>query len=329
MHRLQCALALACAALPASVALAQQTNAYPTKPIRIVIPQPPGGSTDAVARLFARKMTETLGQQIVIDNRAGGGVGGIATQNMVAQSNPDGYTVLAIVPNFTFTPALMKDARLRPEDFAPVTLLSRDPYALSVTPALPAKSVKEVSALAKSKPGYLNMGSGNVGSGTHLVSMFFLHEAGIRSEVTYVPYKGAGLAFVDLMAGRLHLGISSIVSTGPHVKNGKLRLLGLTSAQRSPDWPEAPTIAEQGLPGFEATAWYGLAVPVKTPAAVVDKLSAAAAQAAKTPEVSGAIRALGGEPLGSKPAQFRQLIAKEIPRWRALIKELGMTGTLN
>jgi len=161
VHRLQCALALACAALPASAALAQQD--YPTKPIRIVIPQPPGGSTDAVARLFARKMTETLGQQIVIDNRAGGGVGGIATQNMVAQANPDGYTVLAIVPNFTFTPALMKDARLRPEDFAPVTLLSRDPYALSVTPALPAKSVKELIALAKAKPGALTYGSGTSG----------------------------------------------------------------------------------------------------------------------------------------------------------------------
>src|SRR6185436_14990186 len=139
-----------------------------------------------------------------IDNRAGGGVAGVAVQNMVAGANPDGYTLLAIVPNFTFTPALMKDAKIRPEDFAPVTLMSRDPYVLSVYPGIPAKSVKEFIALAKAKPGFLNMGSGNIGSGTHMISMLFLSEAGIRSEVTYVPYKGVGLSFADLMAGRLH-----------------------------------------------------------------------------------------------------------------------------
>jgi tripartite-type tricarboxylate transporter receptor subunit TctC len=316
-------------AFATSAAHAQAADNFPTKPIRIVVPQPPGGSTDAVARLFARRMTETLGQQIVIDNRAGGGVAGIAVQSMVASANPDGYTVLAIVPNFTFTPALVKDPRVRPEDFAPVTLLSRDPYVLSVYAGLPAKSMKDLVALAKAKPGYLNMGSGNIGSGTHMISMFFLHEAGIRNEVTYVPYKGTGLAFTDLVAGRLHLAISSIVSAGPHVKAGRLRALGVTTAQRSADWPDVPTIAEQGLTGFDATAWYGLAVPARTPVAITNKLSAAAAQAAKAPDVSGAIKALGGEAVGSTPAEFRQLIAKEIPRWRALIKELGMTGSLN
>jgi tripartite-type tricarboxylate transporter receptor subunit TctC len=309
-------------------ALAQSAASYPTKPIRIVVPQPPGGSTDAVARLFGKRMSETLGQQIVIDNRAGGGVAGIAVQSMVATANPDGYTLLAIVPNFTFTPALTKDPRVRPEDFAPVTLMSRDPYVLSIYPGLPAKSVKELIAFAKSKPGYLNMGSGNIGSGTHMISMLFLSEAGIRNEVTYVPYKGTGLAFVDLMAGRLHMAVSSIVSAGPHVKAGKLRALGVTSAQRTPAWPEIQTIAEQGLPGFEATAWYGLVVPVKTPAAVIDKLSTAAGQAAKSPEIGGMIKTLGGEAVGSTPAELRQLIAREIPRWRKLIQELGMTGTL-
>ena len=309
-------------------ALAQNVASSPTKPIRIVVPQPPGGSTDAVARLFGKRMSETLGQQIVIDNRAGGGVAGIAVQSMVATANPDGYTLLAIVPNFTFTPALTKDPRVRPEDFAPVTLMSRDTYVLSIYPGLPAKSVKELIAFAKSKPGYLNMGSGNIGSGTHMISMLFLSEAGIRNEVTYVPYKGTGLAFVDLMAGRLHMAVSSIVSAGPHVKAGKLRALGVTSAQRTPAWPEIQTIAEQGLPGFEATAWYGLVVPVKTPAAVISKLSEAAGQAAKSPEIGGMIKTLGGEAVGSTPAELRQLIAREIPRWRKLIQELGMTGTL-
>ena len=319
---------LAVAAGLASLTCAHGAESYPTKPIRIVVPQPPGGSTDAVARLFGRKMGEILGQQFVIDNRAGGGVAGVAVQSMVASANPDGYTVLAIVPNFTFTKALLKDARVRPEDFAPVTLMSRDPYLLSVYPGIPAKSVKEFIALAKAKPGYLNMGSGNIGSGTHMISMLFLNEARIRREVTYVPYKGTGLAFIDLMAGRLHAAVSSIVSAGPHVKANRLRALGVTSAERSPEWPDVPTIAEQGLAGFEATAWYGLVVPAQTPAAIVTRLSAAASQAAKAPEISGAIKALGGEAVGSTPAQLRQLIAREVPRWSALIQELGMTGTL-
>jgi tripartite-type tricarboxylate transporter receptor subunit TctC len=273
-------------------------------------------------------MVELLGQQIVVDNRAGGGVAGIAAEILVATARPDGYTLLAIVPNFTFSPALRKEMPVSPEDFAPVTLLSRDPYMLSVYPGLPARSVREFTALAKAKPAFLNMGSGNIGSGTHMISMYFLTAAGIRSQVTYVPYKGTGFAFIDLMAGRLHAAISSIVSAGPHVKSGKLNALGVTTSRRSPEWPDVPTIAEQGLPGFEATAWYGLAVPAKTPVVIVNKLSAAAAQAAKSPEISAMIKALGGEAVGSTPAEFRQIIANEIPRWRALVKDLGMAGSM-
>jgi tripartite-type tricarboxylate transporter receptor subunit TctC len=319
---------IAAALIPCAAPAQSRPEPYPTKPIRIVVAQPPGGSTDVVARLFAQQMTDILGQQIIIDNRAAGGVASVAVQTMVAAANPDGYTLLAIVPNFTFAPALVKDARLRTEDFAPVTLLSRDPYVLSIYPGLPVASVKEFIALAKAKPGYLNMGSGNIGAGTHMISMLFLSEAGIRKEVTYVPYKGTGLAFADLMGGRNHAAMTSIVSAGPHVKAGKLRALGVTSAQRSNAWPDIPTIAEQGLPGFEGTAWYGLVVPVKTPVAVISKLSNAAGQAAKSPEIGGRIKSLGGEAVGSTPAEFRQLLAKEGPRWRALIKELGMTGML-
>jgi tripartite-type tricarboxylate transporter receptor subunit TctC len=319
-------LLIAAALLPG---FAQGADNYPTKPIRVLVPQPPGGTTDAAARLFAAKMTETLGQQVIVDNRAGGGMAAVAVQNLVAASNADGYTLLAVVPNFTFTGELSKDVKSRPGDFAPVTLMSRDPYLLSVYPGLPAKTVKDVVALARAKPGFLNMGSGNIGSGTHLISMFFISEAGIRKEVTYVPYKGTGLAFIDLMAGRIHMAVSSIVSGGPHVKAGKLQAVGVTSSTRSTSWPDVPTIAEQGLPGFEATAWYGLVAPAKTPPAIVNKLSAAAGQAAKTPEVSDRIRLLGGEAVGSTPSEFRQLIAREIPRWRKLIQELGMTGSLN
>lgn len=315
--------------LPAESAHAQKPADYPTKPIRVIVPQPPGGTTDAVARLFVQRMAETLGQQMIIDNRGASGVGGIAVQNTVAQGNADGYTVLAITPNFTFMPNLVKKVQVRPEDFAPVTLLSRDPYLVSVYPGIGARSMKEFIALAKAKPNTLNMGSGNIGAGTHLVSMLLLTEAGIRKEVTYVPYKGTGLAFSDLIGGRLQASLTSIVSGGPHVRAGRLRALGVTSAQRSPEWPDVPTIAEQGLPGFDAIAWYGFAVARKTPAAIVGKLSAVASQAAKSNDVAGKIRALGGEAVGSSPEEFGRLIAKEIPRWRVLIQDLGMTGSLD
>ena len=307
---------------------AQRAENYPSKPVRVVVPQPPGGSTDGIVRLFTPGMSELLGQPLVIDNRAGGGVGGIAVQSMVASANPDGYTLLAIVPNFTFTPMLMKDAQTRSEDFTPVTLLSQDPYLLSIYPGIPAKSVKELVAFARSRPGFLNMGSGNIGSGTHMISMLFLHDAGIQKEVIYVPYRGNALAFTDLMAGRLHAAMSSIVNAGPHVKAGRLRALGVTSAQRSTAWPDVPTIAEQGLNGFEATGWVGLVVPIKTPAVVVNKLSAAAGKVSKSPELSNRIKSLGGDAVGSTPAEFRQLIAREMPRWRALIEELGMARSI-
>ena len=228
-----CALMVSIALTAAASSQAQTPGDYPSKPIRVVVPQPPGGTTDAVARLFAQRMGEMLGQQLVIDNRAGGGVAGVATQVMVAHGNPDGYTVLAITPNFTFIPFLVKKVQVRPEEFAPVTLLSRDPYLVSVYPGIPARSLKDFIALAKSKPNSLNMGSGNIGAGTHLVSMLLLTEAGIRNEVTYVPYKGTGLAFADLIGGRLQVSLTSIVSGGPHVRAGKLRALGVTSAQRS------------------------------------------------------------------------------------------------
>lgn len=329
MNPLGFGLMLLWAAAQSTSVHAASADVYPNKPIRIVVPQPPGGSTDAVARLFAKKITDILGQQIVIDNRAAGGVASIATQSAVASANADGYTLLAIVPNFTFTPALTNDKRVRPQDFAPVTLLSREPYMLTVYPGLPAKSVQELVVLAKARPDSLNMGSGNIGSGTHMISMLFLTDAGIRNQVTYVPYKGVGLAFVDLMAGRLHLTVSSIVSAGPHVKSGRLRALGVTSAERSRAWPEMPTIAEQGLPGFDAIAWCGLVVPVKTALPLIDKLSRAAAEAAASSEVSSAINTLGGDAVGSTPAELRQLINREIPRWRALIKEIGMTGSMS
>jgi tripartite-type tricarboxylate transporter receptor subunit TctC len=209
-------------------------------------------------------------------------------------------------------------------DFAPVTLLNRDPYLVTAFPGLPATSVKELVAYARAKPGTLNAGAGNFGSGTHLVTMYFLNAIGIRDLSTYVPYKGMSGAFIDAMAGRLHLAVSSIVSAWPHAKAGRLRALAVTGAQRSEGLPDTPTVAEQGVRGFEASAWNGLVAPAKTPAALIDRLSRVAAQAAKTPDIREKLRQQGSEAIGSTPAEFRQLINGEIPRWRQLVKELGI-----
>lgn len=302
-----------------------QTAAYPSKPIRVVIAQLPGGTADTVLRMYAERMGEILGQRLVVDNRSGSGVAGLTALQLVANANPDAYTLLLVVPNFTFAPALVKAMPVDAvRDFAPVTLLNRDPYLITTYPGLPAKSVKELVAHAKAKPGTLNAGAGNFGSGTHLVTMYFLNGLGIREQSTYVPYKGMSGAFVDAMAGRLHVAVSSIVSGWPYVKAGRLRALAVTGVQRSHALPEIPTVAEEGVTGFEASAWNGLVAPAKTPRALVDRISAVAAQAARAPEIRDKLRNQGSEAIGSTPAEFRQLITAEIPRWRALVKELGI-----
>lgn len=327
-HQFGSALVLMVAVLaPGSVAAQSAVN-YPTKPIRLVLAQPPGGATDIQMRLYAHKVGEILGQQMIVDNRAAGGVAGLATFSMVARANPDGYTLLAVVPAFTFTPALVKDMPVDPiKDFAPVAQLIKAPYLLVAYPGTPAKSVRELITLAKAQPGTLNFGAGNIGSGTHLTTMWFLTDAGIRNVSTYVPYRGTGPALIDLMAGRIHASITSIISSGPPVKAGKLRPLGITSAQRSRVLPDIPTIAEQGVAGYDAYTFTGWVAPAKTPPAVINKLSAAAAKAARSAEVGERLKDDGGEPVGGTPEEFRQLIAREIPRWRKLVKDLGITAT--
>lgn len=308
-----------------SAASAQGTNVYPSKPVRVVIAQLAGGTADTVLRMYAEKMGDALGQRFVVDNRAGSGLASITALQLVAGANPDGYTLLLVVPSFTFAPALVKDLPVDVvHDFAPVTLLNRDPYLVTSYPGLPVTSVKELVALAKAKPGMLNAGAGNIGSGTHLVTMYFLTATGIRTQSTYVPYKSMGGAFVDAMAGRLHVAVSSIVSAWPHAKAGRLRALAVTGAERSEGLPETPTVAEQGYAGFAVYAWNGLVAPARTPARIIDRLNATVAQAAKTPEIRDKLRVQGSQATTTTPAEFRRLIADEIPRWRNLVKELGI-----
>ena len=299
---------------------------YPTKPIRVVVAQLPGGTADTVMRMYAEKMGDALGQRLVVDNRAGSGVAGLTALQLVAGANPDGHTLLLVVPSFTFSPALVKDMPVDVvRDFAPVTLLNRDPYLVTAYPALGATSVKELAALAKAKPGTLNAGAGNFGSGTHLVTMYFLSAIGIRDVSTYVPYKSMGGAFVDAMAGRLHVAVSSIVSAWPHAKAGRLRALAVTGRERSEGLPDTPTVAEHGFKGFEAYAWNGLVAPARTPQRIVDKLSSVVADASKTPDIRDKLKVQGSEAAATTPAEFRRMIGDEIPRWRKLVKELGIT----
>jgi len=293
---------------------------YPAKPVRIVTAQGAGGSADVQARLFAGKLSESLGKQFVVDNRPGLPV----ALPIVATAAADGYTLLTVLPDFTFAPALYKTLPADPiRDFAPISLVSRAPYLLTVYPLLPAKSVKELIVLAQAQPGKLNFGGGLSGAGTHLVAIWFLSLARIKA--VYVPYKGGvAQATVDLVAGQIDAGFST-GSTITHIKSGRLRALGISTAQRSTLLPDIPTIAEQGVPGFNASTFHGFAAPAGTPAAIIHKLSLEFARAAKLPEVADRLRADNSDPMGSTPEQFRQFIADEVPRWRKLVQDSGIS----
>ncbi len=314
------------AALFTQATAAQPTTSYPTKPIRLIVAQPPGGSTDITMRLFAQKVSESIGQQIVVDNRASGGVGSVPSLTTVAKAAPDGYTLLAVTPSFTFAPALIKDLVIDPvKDFAAVTQLTRAPYLLVGYAGSGIKSVGDLIAYAKAQPSQLTLGATNIGSGTHLVAMRFLSVAGIRAQTTYVPYKGVAPALLDLMAGRIDVSMAGIVSATPLLKIGKLRALGMSSAQRSSLLPDLPTLAEQGVAGYEAWAFEGWAAPAKTPMAILQTLSAHAARAARSAAIAERYKADGAEALGSSPEAFQRFIAQEVPLWRRLVKELGIS----
>jgi len=310
--------------LLAGIALAFAASAFaqqwPSKPVRVIVPQAPGGATDIQARLFAAKMSEGLGQQFIVDNRAGGGAAAVVAFSLAAKANPDGYTLLAIIPSFTFSPALYQNYPVDPvKDFAPVSWMTRAPYLLVVNASSPAQSAGELIAQAKARPGELMFGAGNTGSGTHLVTLWFLAAANIKA--TYVPYRSTGIAMLDLAGGRIDATLANVLSAGPQVKTGKLRALGISTAQRSSVLPGLPTIAEQGAPGYNASTFHGYAVPAGTPAAIVNKLSAAFARIVRSPDVAGKLAADGGEPIGSTPREFRDFIAAEVRVWRRIVKE--------
>jgi tripartite-type tricarboxylate transporter receptor subunit TctC len=294
---------------------------YPVRPIRIVVPQSAGGSTDLVARPLAQRLADALGHSVVVDNRPG--AGSTIGTDLVAKAAPDGYTLLAVAASFTMSPSLYKSLPFDPvRDFASITLLSSLPNIMVVHPSLPVKSVKELVALAKARPGQLNHGSSGVATGTHMSMELFKYLTGIK--MVHVPYKGGAPSVTALISGEVHLTFATISTALPHVKSGKLRALAVSTARRSPAAPEVPTIAESGVPGYDYASWIGLLAPAKTPSSIIIRLNAASVNAVHTPEIRAVFAAEGSEPVGSSPDEFDAIIKSEVARWRKVVSAAGI-----
>jgi tripartite-type tricarboxylate transporter receptor subunit TctC len=315
------ALFMGLSVLLASAAAWAQTGLYPAKPIRFVVPFPPGGPLDTVARALGQAMTMSWGQPVVVDNRPGAG-GGIGAE-IVAKSPADGYTMLmGAVSTHAINPTLYAKIAYDPlKDFVPVTQVANVPNVLVVHPAVPANSVKELIALAKAKPGTLNFASGSNGSAGHLAGELFKSMAGV--DMVHIPYKGAAPAVTDLLAGQVSLMFDNLASASPQIRSGKLRALAVTTLTRTPFFPDLPTISESGLAGFDISTWFGVFAPAGTPPEVVAKLNAELVRILKTPEMKDRLALLGAEPVGNTTEQFLAYIKSEIPKYAKVIRDSG------
>jgi tripartite-type tricarboxylate transporter receptor subunit TctC len=310
----------AMAAVTAASQAMTTANTYPARPIRILVPTPPGGGNDIMARMAAQKMNERWSQPVVVDNRPGAG-GQIAMETS-ARAAPDGYTLLLGTTNLTVLPSMTKVAYDPVRDFVPVSLMATSANLLLIHPGVDAKSLQQLLALARAKPGQLNYASGSVASSTQLAAELMKSMA--RVDITHVPYKGAGPALVDLLAGQVQMMFSNPAASAAHVRSGKLRALAATSEKRLPDFPDLPTMAESGLPGYEASTWWGILAPRNTPSPIVVQLNEVIANAITAGDVRSRIAALGAQPAGGPPQQLATLIRDEIPKWAKVIKEAGI-----
>jgi tripartite-type tricarboxylate transporter receptor subunit TctC len=298
-----------------------QAPTYPTRPIRIVVPFPPGGATDILARDVAQKLTDAWGQAVIVDNRPGAG-GNIGSE-LVAKAAPDGYTLeMGTVGTHAINASLYaKMPYDHVKDFAPVILVASVPNVLEVNPALPVNSVAELIAYAKANPGKLNFASSGNGTSIHLSGELFKVMAGVQ--MTHVPYKGSAPALQDLIAGQVQLMFDNLPPSLPQIKAGKLRALAVTSAARASALPDVPTVAEAGLPGFEASSWFGVLAPAGTPPAIVAKLNAEIARWLATPEAKEKLAKQGADAAGGSPEDFAKHIAAETAKWAKVVKESG------
>jgi tripartite-type tricarboxylate transporter receptor subunit TctC len=312
---------LAAAALVlVALALAAFADEYPNRPIRLIVPFPPGGSNDVVGRLIAKVLSEKIGQQVFVDNR--GGAGGMIGTEALAKAVPDGYTLGIVSIAHAVNPALHPITYDPIKSFEPVSILATGPNVLVVNPELPVKSVKDLIALAKQKPGELNYASAGIGSFQHLGGELFKLQAGVN--IVHVPYKGGGPAMQDVLAGHVKIMFSSLIQTSPFIKSGQLRPLATGGEKRSPVLPDVPTIAEAGVPGYAANNWWGIMAPAGTPKPIVEKLYQKIQLALQSPEMQEAFAREGASPVTMTSAQFQDFIKAEIVKWGRVVKEGGI-----
>ena len=308
--------------LPSAQAAQSPVPEYPNRPIRIVVPQSPGASTDLTARLIGQRLNEAFKQTVVVDNRPGAGT--VSGTEIVARAAPDGHTLLVVASSLTINPSLYKKLPYDPvKDFTPVTQLSRFPNLVAAHPSVAVKSMQDAIALIKSKPGQLNYASAGTGTGTHMSMELLKQMTGI--DIVHVPYKGGGPAVTAAIGGQTQFITGTTVGLLPHVRSGKLRAMAVTSAKRSPAAPEIPTIAESGVPGYDHEPWNGLFAAAKTPKPIVVKLNAEVARILQTPEVRKIFSNEGATAVGNTPEEFAAIVKAEFEKWAKVIKAAGIT----
>ena len=319
----RCLLLLLGAAASLLAAGAAVAQAWPSRPVTLVVPFPPGGGTDTGARIVAQRLSARWGQPVVVDNK--GGAAGQIGGEFVAKARPDGHTLLmGNIGTQAINPSLYPRMAYDPEKaFAPIALVAELPLAMMVNPAVPAKTPEEFVALARSQPGRLSYSSSGAGGAPHLAAEMF--KQGTGSFIVHVPYRGGGPAIGDLLAGHVQLSFMTVLEASGHIKSGKLRALAVTSRQRVPALPEVPALAEKALPGFDSISWIGLFAPAGTPAEVVEKISAVVREVVASDEVKGRISELGGVPRSNTPAQFAQMIAADRQRYAQIIRDRKIT----
>ena len=297
------------------------TDSYPTKPIRFILPFPPGGGTDILGRIVAERLTSSLGQPVVLENR--GGAGGNVGAEAAAKAAPDGYTIVLVAPSLAISPSLYTRLNYDPvKDLAPISLVGTVPNVLITHPSLPAQTLAEFIALAKTKPGGMNFGSGGSGTSNHLAGELFNNVAGVR--LVHVPYKGVNLAMNDVLGGQIQLVVIGIPAAAPHIKAGRLRAFGVIAPQRSPALPEVPTVAEAGLSNFEVTTWYGVLAPAGTPRPIIGRLNAELVRVMHAPDLQARFAATGTEPRTSTPEEFADYIRQEIAKWGKVVRDANL-----
>ena len=298
------------------------SQSYPAKPIRLIVPFPPGGSNDIVGRMVGQQLGERLAQSMVIDNR--GGAGGTIGTDMGAKAAPDGYTLLLISVAHAFNPAMYRKLPYDPEKaFAPIGIVAAGPVALTVHPSVPAQSVKELIALVKTQPGRLNYATAGVGSFQHLASELFKLQAGL--DMVHIPYKGGGPAMMDTIAGQAQINMASLIQVIPHAKSGKLRLLATSGTRRSAIFPDVPTVSET-VPGYDATNWWGLVAPAATPQAIVSRLHAELSVVLSSSTTQQRVENEGAEVVRMTAAEFGRFIAEETLKWAKVVKQAGISA---